>query len=52
MMTITLNIVWENDFVGHWQKKYKLLEVIGYGNSNYARDVENEKSITEYCFFF
>lgn len=37
--------------MGHWQKKYGLLEIVGYANSNYAEDRYDKKSIIEYCFF-
>lgn len=49
---ITLVIVQENNLAGHWKKKYRLLEVVGYVNKNYAGDLNNKKSIMGYCFFF
>ena len=35
----------------YWQKKYGLLGIVDYANSNYARDRKDKKSIIRYCFF-
>lgn len=50
--TITLGIVWGNDPAGHQSEdKYGSLGVMGYTNSNYTGDLEDRKSITQYCLF-
>lgn len=49
--TINLGILWENIFAGHEQGKYEQIRVVDYTNSSYARDFEDEKPITGYCFF-
>ena len=51
--TITLNIEWRNNPIGHRLRgKYEELEVVGYADCSYANDLEERKSITRYCFFF
>lgn len=50
--TITLGIIQGNDLVGHRQKKYGLLGIVSYANSNYAGDRKDKKSIIGYCFSF
>ena len=50
--TITLEIVWKNDPIGHqFEDKYGSLGVVSYINSNYADDLKDRKSIIRYNFF-
>lgn len=48
---ISLRIVWGLDSIRH-REKYHPIEIIGYVDSSYTRDLEDRKSITGYCFFF
>lgn len=45
--TITLGIVWGNDLADHLGK-YPPQGIVGYANSNFARDPEDRKSVTGY----
>lgn len=51
--TRTLGIVWGKDPVAncHQEDKYGLFGVVGYANISYAGDVNDQTSITRYCFF-
>lgn len=49
--TINLEIVWGSDLVGY-KEKYSLIRIVSYANSNYARDLKDQKSIIRYFFFF
>ena len=50
--TITLGIQWGNDPAGHQLGGiYGELGVVRYADSSYAGNLEDRKSITEYCFF-
>lgn len=51
--TITLDIKWANNPAGHRSGgKYGELGMMEYADSNYTGNLEDRKSITEYCFFF
>lgn len=44
---------YENDPAEHWlEERYGVIEVIGYADSSYITNLEDEKTITEYYFFF
>ena len=49
----TLIIIWERNPLGQQDKKgkYGSCKVVGYANSSYVRDINDQKSITGYCFF-
>lgn len=51
--TSTLDIIWKKNSVGHKdeESKYGPYRVVGYVDSSYIRDIDDQKSITRYCFF-
>ncbi len=49
---ITLGIKQEKDSIGYQLGgKYREFDVVRYMDSSYASDLEDRKSIVEYCFF-
>ena len=45
--------MWGKDPADHYNQedKYGSFRVVGYADSSYAGDIDDRKSITEYCFF-
>lgn len=48
--SINLRIIWEVDTIRH-EEKYSSLEILGYADSSYKKDLKDKKSITGYYFF-
>ena len=50
----TFSIVWGRKPVRHRDKesKYRSYELVGYTNNSYVGDINDQKSIIGYCFFF
>ena len=51
--TSILGIVWGKDLASYrnQEDKYGSFRVVGYADSSYVGDIDDRKSITEYCFF-
>lgn len=49
--TNTIGIIQGKDLAGY-QKRYKSHKVISYANSSYTEEIDDQKSITGYSFFF
>ena len=49
-MTITFRIKWRNNPISY-QSNYPLQDIIGYANSNFAQDPDDQKSTTAYYLF-
>ena len=48
-----MGIVWARDPARHQDHQtYSSSGLVGYADSSYKGDVDNQKSITGYCFFF
>lgn len=49
--TSIISIIWGRDLIGY-QNRNKPLRVIDYVNNSYAREINDQRSITKYNIFF
>ena len=48
----TMGILGGKNLASYRKSDYGLLRIIGYTDSSYTRDINDQNSITRYCFFF